>query len=46
MACRELRPVRRPIEREDRQAAEEWGDMLFAHVAAVAGREHREVVPG
>lgn len=46
MARRELCSVRRRMEREDRQAAEEWGDMLFAHAAAVAGREHREVVPG
>jgi len=46
MARRELRAVRRQIECEDRQAAQEWGDMLFAHAAAVAGREYREVIPG
>jgi len=46
MARRELRSVRRRMEREDREAAQEWGDMLFAHAAAVAGREHRDLVPG
>ncbi|KAH0285108.1 hypothetical protein M436DRAFT_67785 [Aureobasidium namibiae CBS 147.97] len=44
MARRELRSVRRRIEREDRQAAVEWGTMLFAHAAAVSDRERRDMI--
>jgi len=44
MARRELRSVRRPIEREDRQAAAEWSAMLSAHTAAVTDRERGDMV--
>lgn len=45
MARREMRSVRRRIQHEDyaeSRAAGEWGSMLFAHAAAVAGAERED----
>ena len=44
MARRELRSVRRRMEREDCQDAAEWSTTLSDHTAAVADRERGDMV--